>query len=360
MKKNKQLAVISIFLLCTSLIITYLASLSPYFIENYYSRFIYKFIGPNLSSFTGLTTISLAETIIISSLLLIITVFFSAVYKSRKNKQYLLKATANLFFLLSLAYFLFIFLWGLNYYRLPFAEISGLQTKPASVAELEELCKDLIAEANSWRTKVQENNQGIMTIPLGSDDVFKRASKGYEKAQLTYPVLYGNFGNPKSIFFSETMSYTGIAGIYFPFTAEANVNVNITDSMLPCTTAHEMAHQRGFAREDEANFIAYLTCTMHPDADFQYSGYLLALVHSMNALGSYDYDKFTELKNSYSPSLKNDLQAIREHWQRYEGPVERISSEINNAYLKANRQKEGIYSYGRMVDLLIAEYRLSQ
>ena len=92
------------------------------------------------------------------------------------------------------------------------------------------------------------------------------------------------------------MSYTNITGIYSPFTAEANVNVSVPKSTLLFTTMHEMAHQRGFASENEANFIAYLTCIAHPDVDFQYSGYLNALNYVNRALALVDCRNTHHLK----------------------------------------------------------------
>lgn len=153
------------------------------------------------------------------------------------------------------------------------------------------------------------------------------------------------------------MSYTGITGIYIPYTGEANVNINSTDFMLPSTVAHEMAHQRGFAREDEANYIAYLTCSMHPDRDFQYSGVMLALIYSMNALAENDIEAYKVLRSKYSEGVKNDLRYDAEFWAKYEGKTQEISNNVNNTYLKSNGQKDGVQSYGRMVDLLIAEYK---
>ena len=122
-----------------------------------------------------------------------------------------------------------------------------------------------------------------MTIDGGFDKVREKASLGFDQAAKIYPELGGRFGKAKPIFLSSKMSYTGISGIYFPFTGEANVNVDIPHSLLPATTCHEMAHQRGFAREDEANYIAWITCSSNDNPEFKYSGTLLALIHSMNA-----------------------------------------------------------------------------
>ncbi|MPN42576.1 hypothetical protein SDC9_190133 [bioreactor metagenome] len=153
------------------------------------------------------------------------------------------------------------------------------------------------------------------------------------------------------------MSYAGIAGIFSPFTIEANVNGDLPEVMLPSTIAHEMAHQRGYAREDEANFISFLTCMASPDIEYKYSGTILALIHSINALHGVDKDKALELAEEYSPGLERDLADINAYWKKFEGPIERTSTRLNNTYLKANNQKDGVKSYGRMVDLLLSYYK---
>jgi hypothetical protein len=240
---------------------------------------------------------------------------------------------------------------------MPFADIAGLEVKPASAAELKNVCKALIDRANGLRSSVNTDGAGNMNIPGNSLDVLKSCYKGYEVIVYRYPELAGSYGDPKPILLSKLMNYTGICGVYFPFTGEANVNVSVPDSILPSTAAHEMAHQRGFSREDEANYISYLACTAHPDVNFKYSGVLLALTNSMNALYRIDPSSFISLSENYSEGIRHDLAEINEFWEQYEGPVERTSDKINDKYLKANNQKDGVESYGRMVDLLIAEHR---
>jgi len=196
-----------------------------------------------------------------------------------------------------------------------------------------------------------------MFIDGGYKTVFDRAIEGYDILSKDIKEVGGLYGKPKRILNSKFMSYAGISGIYSPFTFEANVNTLQPDSMIPSTASHEMAHQRGFAREDEANYIAYLTCKASPSKDFQYSGVLLGLIHSMNALYKYDKEAYFTLKEKYSEGVQADLKNINLFWSKYDGPIERTSTKINNAYLKSNYQKDGVYSYGRMVDLLIAEYQ---
>ncbi|MCM8709627.1 DUF3810 domain-containing protein [Clostridium sp. SYSU_GA19001] len=326
----------------------------PAFVEKYYSNSINKVTRQILSLITGVFHFSIAEILVFFLLIMLIYLFIMLIISIRSKNFF--NKLANFVSYISILYVLFMLLWGFNYNRLSFDKISGLKIEKSSKQQLYMLCKDLIIRANFLRGTVSEDSKGIMTIKGGYKDVFKRAEKGYEIAEKIHPYLGGKYGPPKRILLSEKMSYTGITGIYIPYTAEANVNINSTDFMLPSTAAHEMAHQRGFAREDEANFIAYLTCSMHLDRDFQYSGVMLALIYSMNALAENDIEAYKELKALYSEGVKKDLCYDAEFWAKYEGTTQDISNNINNTYLKSNGQKDGVQSYGRMVDLLIAEY----
>jgi len=361
MKKKLFKRLLPVFLFAFGTLLVYIASLSPELVEKAYSGTLYRVIAQALSLITGIFPFSLAElavTALTAAVIYALVRTMSLAVKGGAGRNVLPRFLFNIVTLASFIYFSFILLWGLNYHRLPFSSIAGLNVRPASVEELKKVCEYLVERTNQLRSKVEEDSYGVMQLADGSRGVFSRAYKGYDKASEIYPALGGRYGRPKGVILSHLMSYTGISGVYFPFTAEANVNTAIPDCMLPSTACHEMAHQRGFAREDEANYIAYLACSFHPDADFQYSGNLLALIHSLNALYDHDRDKFKEVRKKCSEGVARDLAALNEFWERYEGPVEDLSSTINDAYLKANMQKEGIHSYGRMVDLLIAEYRM--
>jgi uncharacterized protein DUF3810 len=156
---------------------------------------------------------------------------------------------------------------------------------------------------------------------------------------------------------SRVFSYLGITGIFFPWTGEPNVNADVPDPDIPFAIAHEMAHARGFAREEEAGYVGYLACGFHPDADFRYSGVLAASIYALNALGGVDRAGHRELQDRRSPAVRRDLRALQEWSDRYSGRISRASRSINNAYLRSQGQAEGVRSYGRMVDLLVAERR---
>jgi hypothetical protein len=356
-KTSKKMLVV--LLLPLAVLLVYLSTFSTLYVERFYSTGFYNLISQAISIATGIFPFSLAELIITAIAITVVIMLIRVVLImfGRSHRNIIPNIIVNILAVASTIYFLFIILWGLNYHRLPFSTIANLNIQPATVDELKEVCEAMVNRTNELRNKVNEDDDGIMNLKDGRGTVFNTAYMGYDNAAKLYPELGGKYGRPKGVILSHLMSYAGISGVYFPFTAEANVNIVIPDCMLPSTTCHEMAHQRGFAREDEANYIAYVACNMHPDTDFQYSGNLLALINCMNSLYSYDEDMHREVTMNCSKGVLRDLRAISEFWNRYEGPVEELSSSINDAYLKSNMQTDGIHSYGRMVDLLIAEYR---
>lgn len=360
-KKRFSLRFTLVLLIPLGLLLVYFSSGNPQMTEKLYSATIYPPIGRILSRLTGVIPLSVAEFTVLVVPVALIAYMAAVIKKSFSHHGFsmvpLLSFAANMLIIISVLFFSFITLWGLNYYRQPFADLAGLQIRPSSVQELESLCSSLIDRANTLRQLVNVDTEGYVDVPGSTRDILQGCSKGYTAIAEKYPQLGGSYGTPKPILLSEPMNYTGICGVYFPFTGEANVNVSIPEATLPSTTAHEMAHQRGFSREDEANYIAYLACTNHSDANYRYSGVLLAMIHSMNALHRSDDGLHSKLAEGFSPEVRKDLDQINEFWNKYEGPVEEAADRMNNTYLKANNQKDGVQSYGRMVDLLIAEHR---
>jgi len=254
-------------------------------------------------------------------------------------------------------YLSFLVLWGLNYRRPPYAALAGLDARPATIAELRAVCEKLVAATNRAREGLPEDEAGVARLADGRSGALGRVPPGYEEAARLEPVLEGASAPAKPVRISTALSYLGISGIFSPFTGEANVNMTLPDPDVPFAACHELAHAHGFAREDEANYVGYLACTRHPDPDFRYSGLLAASVYAMNALARMDRDGHAQLDARRAPGVRRDLAALVAWAERYRGPAERVSQAVNNAYLKSQGEKEGVRSYGRMVDLLIAEDR---
>jgi len=156
---------------------------------------------------------------------------------------------------------------------------------------------------------------------------------------------------------SPVLARLGISGIFVPFTGEPHVNVTLPEWTLPFTAAHEVAHQRGFAREDEANYLAFVTGMHHPDPEARYSAAMEASLYAMGALRHRDPAAAERLEARRGPGPRRDLAALEAWRERYVGRVAAVNQRVNDAYLRAQGQADGVQSYGRMVDLILAQRR---
>ncbi len=256
------------------------------------------------------------------------------------------------------AYLVFLLMWGLNYDRPPLARVLSLDARPASVDELAELVAELLADAGRERVALAEDEHGAMRLSAAPRVVLRRAGAGYARLEARLPALRGPQRPVKALLSSALFSRLGISGIYVPFTAEAHVNVDVPASGLLFAACHELAHQRGFAREDEASFVGYLACRAHPEPEFRYSAAFEAQLDVLAALAPFDPQRARELALRAAPGVRRDRAALAAWLARYAGPARSVSQAVNDAYLRSQGQADGVRSYGRVVDLLLAERRV--
>lgn len=339
---------------------------NPDFTENYIARGWYRIISQPLSAFFGLFPFSMAEVLIIAAILAVLVYLIVCIARAvrRKNWRPLLNFLTLALCLASVLYSGFYALWAWNFSRHTLEENLQYTVRESSEEELADLCRELAEHINRLRPLVEETEAGVMRIADTKENLAKRAAAGYENLAATqsdtidYKALFGGtYCQPQYLMTSTAFCYMGITGIFIPYTFEANVNGRTPDCSLPHTMMHEMAHQQGFPREDEANFVAFLACRAHDDVVFQYSGYYVAYIYSINALYSHNADLAMEIHATVDGGYHRDSAASNAFWDQFEGPVEEIATSVNNSYLQANGQDDGVHSYGRMVDWLLAERR---
>lgn len=256
---------------------------------------------------------------------------------------------SRMVFILGALAFIYTTNCGINYYCRPFSSYLDLEVRESSVEELASLCQYLTDKVNEtvdktsmekgWPREARE-----CMVELGEE----------------YPELGGYYPVPKPLAVSRILSVQQLCGVYAPFTVEANFNQEMTTYNIPHTMCHELSHLKGFMREDEANFIGYLACLKSDRRSFQYSGYLTGWVYATNALAKQDMDKYVELYRQLNEDTVRNLKENTEFWNQYDGKVAEVSNQMNDTYLKFNDQQDGVQSYGRMVDLMLAYYRESQ
>ena len=246
--------------------------------------------------------------------------------------------------------------WGLNYYRLPLEELLGLTIAPTDAVEIAALVHDIGQLAAVEREAVGEDSAGVALLVEEAHSYLD--CTWYELEGLSF--LGGEQRlRAKPVLISPLMSYTFITGFYFPYSGEANLNMNVPLFELPSTVTHELAHLFGIAREDEANYLSWLQ-SRQPQvaAEVAYSGSLRALVYTLNAAYRIlSAEEYAQLWQELSPAVVRDLNASRAFWDAYRGQVQTMAQQINDDYLKSNDQSDGVLSYDRFVDLLLAEWR---
>lgn len=330
----------------------------PEQVEMLYSRALYPFFTMIYGTFFSLIPFSVAEFIIyiaIAALIFFVIYILTSLFS--KNKLYtFLKRTSVFLTVISFLFSSYVFGWAINYARMPLSNSMSLTICESEVDELNNMCLELISKANDLRENVGEDENGLFVLSETREYVNNKVKQVYTESN--EPVLnVGGFATVKSVNTYNFLSNLNITGIYIPFTYEPNINMEMPDLLFPATACHEYAHFKGFAREDEANFIAYYVCRNSLDNDFAYSGTMLALIHSMNKLYAEDKTLHAIAYGKISEKIRRDLAAYSNYWDNFDTGLAEIQENINDNYLKFNGQDDGIKSYGRMVDLLLALYR---
>ena len=246
-------------------------------------------------------------------------------------------------------------LWNAAYYIPTFAQREGLEAAPCSVEELSAVTEYFARQAASRASLVIRDEEGHFAEDLSG--CFEQGTRIYQNIQTEFPSLNIKSVRAKPLLCSKLQSILGFTGMYFPFTGEANVNVDAPACLVPATIGHEMAHQRMVASELEANFVGIAACTSCDDVAFQYSGYLMGLIQLCNARYSVSPDNWFDIAGrTFTPELARDWTDNNDYWEALESPVENTAGDMYDTFLKSNDQELGILSYGACVDLLVCYY----
>ena len=321
---------------------------------DWYTDTVYPFWVETIGRFWSFFPYSVVELLLYGLMFsLVVAACFGVVHGIRRTKRWsdVLLAGSSIVVLLIGGLFFFYTVWcGMNYHNTPFSERNGMKVGTYTVEQLTSYCKEITKEVNrlsKTADRVKLKNQ---------KENRKEAVKAMHGIGKEYRGLSGYYPQPKGVRVSEILSYQQLTGIYSPFTVEANYNMDMTAYNIPFTMCHELSHLRGFMREDEANYIAYLACSHSESVEFQYSGALMAWIYSTNLLYDYAPETYQQLQDSLEEEVWKDLRENTIFWDKYDGAIAKMSDEMNDTYLKANKQTDGIASYDRMVNLLMAEY----
>ena len=354
-RNSKRRITVSALLLVLSAGLMVLSVQAPDFAE-WYSQNIYPVLVSAIGRLTGLLPFSLAEIclyLLLAALILPLICLCIGIARKGEAGRRLFAWFSCAVLAVSILAFLYTAGCGVNYHRKTFSSEEGIIASDYTAEELQEICIRLTEEVNSRAGKVSRDSDGVMilTAPEGEGAV-----EAMEKLAEAFSSLKGYYPMPKKVAVSEILSYQGLTGVYSPFTIEANYNGDMTPYNIPFTACHELSHLRGFMEEKEANFIAFLACIGSDRTDFQYSGYLSGWTYCMNALYRADPEAWQETRSLLDKKAEADVWANSQFWNSYEGVISETADRINDTYLRANGQADGVRSYDRMVDLIMAYF----
>jgi hypothetical protein len=331
-----------------------LASLFPNLVEEYYSRGIYPYLAGALRSGLGWLRVSVGDLVYAFLLVLLLRFvyrFLSGMIRRTPSWPYRI---FDLGAAVSIFYLVFYSFWGLNYSRVPVAKDLGLSAEKYDIEKIELLTGKLLARTSVLHARLSENDSLPVTIPYSRNEILKMTPAGYK--ELSSHLSQYRYERPsiKKSLFSLPLTYMGFAGYLNPITGEAQVDSLIPKISFPMTSSHEVAHQLGIAYEDEANFIGFLSASLHEDPYFNYSAMIFALRYALSDIRRYDKDLFEQYLERIPPGVLANMREVDEFWKRYENPLEPLFKGFYDHYLKYNHQKDGLETYNQVMELLIS------
>ncbi len=350
--KFKKPVLYALLLLLQILVLKFVGQF-PDAIERWYSNGVYIYLSKTFRLSLGWIPFSFGDVMYA----IVIVYAFVSVFKLIRNrfKTFSKFLTKTLLFF-NLIYFSFHFLWGLNYYRLPLHESLEIE-KDYTTEELISLTQRLIKESNILHKQLQETDTLPVEFTYSLQEIFKKSPEGYAIVEDNFPKLNYAPTSIKNSLFRLPLTYMGFGGYLNPITQEAQINGMLPAHRWPLVSCHEEAHQLGFAKENEANFIAVMATTNNPDLYFKYSGYIFALRYCLSDVYMRNPDTGELLKNQIRPGILANWRQSNDFWLAYQNPLEPILAKFYGGYLKANNQPDGMQSYSYVVALLVNYFK---
>lgn len=249
-------------------------------------------------------------------------------------------------------YIAFKLLWGLNYSRPSISGQLGIPDQQYSTGELAELGSFLVDQVNALQQQLDRSGRKTSWTVK---ELERGAKTGYDQMEKANSFFRYRQPAVKAVAFSWLVSKIGIEGYYCPLSGEANVNMRLPAVSLPFVTCHEISHQLGVAREDEANLTGFLVSVNSSDPNFRYSGYydiLRTLLFELRLKSPGDFDR---LYSRINARTLQDFSTEQRFWAQYNGEMAAYMNTALDRFLKINNQHKGTDSYQ---DIMIWVYNL--
>ena len=274
--------------------------------------------------------------------------------KKKFTKESFFKKLWKLILLFVTIYIVFNIFWGLNYNRKGIAWQLNLMEVVYDTANLKIMQELLLQKVNETKKALIDQK----ALYPDNKSLFKRAKECYKVTEKEYSFIQYKRTSVKSSLYGWIGNYLGFTGYYNPFTGEAQVNTTVPKFLLPFITLHEIGHQLGYAKEDEANFSGYFAAANSHDTLFQYSAYLDLFVYANREVFYFDSTASLIAAKQLIPEVKADLLEWRRFNEQYKSFLETPISWMYGKYLLVNQQPKGLRSYNEVIAMLMAYYKM--
>jgi hypothetical protein len=341
-------------------LIIYLAAVLSEDFADFFNLNVASYFRAFTSAVSDVFPFSVSELLIVTSpITLAFVVWYLLKYRcatpeSTKTSLIIIISVASLFFSS------FVMSVATGYHGRELDEKLDIKVDKISDEELYDAAKYLVNKVNDYSNQINCNTGSFSEMPYGISEMNEKLINSFEVFSENNRFLKTHNSKIKPIASSRLLSYTQVMGIYTFFTGEANINTNFPDYTLPFTAAHELAHQRGISREDEANMIAFFICIEADDEYIRYSGFLNMYEFVSAALYSTDKNLFTEIDSMLAPKVKNELLSYGDFFDSYSDSTSaKVTEAVNDVYLKS-QGAGGNKSYGLVVDFFISFYNTKE
>lgn len=237
------------------------------------------------------------------------------------------------------------------YFQTPIIKKLSSQNEP-EMNKTKKLALQYLEKCKVSRQSVKEDKNGVFIITDLKSIQLEILQQQAKIPRYISDKKATQIASIKPSLFKKVMNFTGILGYYNPFTAEAQYNAELPSTFIPFTTAHESAHQLGFAREQEVNFVGYLMGVHSHHPDLRYSTEYFTLKSLLKFIVDEDPEFVKSVINNYSPAMKRDRAYEKQFIIRHQGWLDDFFGFTNNLFLKSNQQ-EGSVTYSYFIDLLL-------
>lgn len=329
-----------------------LFSLNERWVEQYYANGVYPYLARGLRYALGWIPFSVGDVLYGAAAVFLVYKFIVYLRLLRKSGRGLLPLLLRKIVVLGLwVYLVFNIFWGLNYQRRGIAEQLNLTVQPYSTGELLEATTLIQQRLNNHATLVRE---GARRQLEHNPTLFAQGIAAYNQIDERYPFLSYTVPSVKPSLFTFLGHYIGFTGYYNPFSGEAQLKISAPIFLQPFIVNHEIAHQLGYAKENEANFVSYLVGRQAPHAEVRYSTYFEIYLYALGDLTRRDSLAAEHVRKQEHPQVKKDYREFREYLFRNRNLIEPFVSRFYDEYLRWNNQPKGRKTYNEVVTWLIA------